>query len=118
MSPLEPVFKAPQHYGLSALEFILSLLKGQTNNNHYIVQDLLAHSPDIFSAMATHPLNDKRLTQQAREVSHKVYLNEIQNAAAEVSGWHFGAYHATTKQLEDFSLEKMKKDMEGSAPHF
>ncbi|KIK82495.1 hypothetical protein PAXRUDRAFT_153708, partial [Paxillus rubicundulus Ve08.2h10] len=34
------------------------------------------------------------------------------------SGWHFGAYCSTTKQLEDFDLEKMVKDMEASAPHF
>ncbi|KIK96245.1 hypothetical protein PAXRUDRAFT_826194, partial [Paxillus rubicundulus Ve08.2h10] len=42
----------------------------------------------------------------------------IQKTAAEASGWHFGAYRSTTKQLEDFNLEKMAKDMEASAPHF
>ncbi|KIK78513.1 hypothetical protein PAXRUDRAFT_834521 [Paxillus rubicundulus Ve08.2h10] len=100
MPVLEPIFEALERCGLSVSEFVLSLLTGRKYNDHPAMRDLLVHSPDIFAALAAHR------------------LKEIRKIAAEASGWHFGAYRSTTKQLEDFDLEKMAKDMEASAPHF
>ncbi|KIK76596.1 hypothetical protein PAXRUDRAFT_169402 [Paxillus rubicundulus Ve08.2h10] len=118
MPVLEPVFEALKHCGLSVSEFILSLLTRRKYNDHPAVRDPLAHSPDIFAALAAHRLTDEKLVQRAQELTHEVHLKEIWKTAAEASGWHFGAYRSTTKQLEDFDLEKMAKDMEASAPHF
>jgi len=36
--------------------------------------------------------------------------------SSERAGWHFGASSTTTKQLEDFSIEEMAREMETSAP--
>ncbi|KIK76825.1 hypothetical protein PAXRUDRAFT_17913 [Paxillus rubicundulus Ve08.2h10] len=41
---------------------------------------------------------------------------ELKKITSEDSGWHFGALNTTTKQLEDFSLEKMARDMGSDAP--
>ncbi|KIK75322.1 hypothetical protein PAXRUDRAFT_173185, partial [Paxillus rubicundulus Ve08.2h10] len=40
---------------------------------------------------------------------------ELKKITSEDSGWHFGALSTTTKQLEDFSLEKMAQDMGSDA---
>lgn len=49
--------------------------------------------------------------------SHNI-LQELRCLASEDSGWHFKASNTSTKQLEDFNLKKMARDMEDSAPEW
>ncbi|KAF9234423.1 hypothetical protein BU15DRAFT_89990 [Melanogaster broomeanus] len=46
------------------------------------------------------------------------YLREIRDLASGESGWHFGASNASTKQLEDFSIEDTASKMESRAPRW
>ncbi|KAG2061416.1 hypothetical protein BDR06DRAFT_1041435 [Suillus hirtellus] len=43
-------------------------------------------------------------------------MDEIKHLSSEEAGWHFGALHVTTKQLEAFSVDDMAIDMALCAP--
>ncbi|KAG2053043.1 hypothetical protein BDR06DRAFT_1054969 [Suillus hirtellus] len=43
-------------------------------------------------------------------------MDEIKHLSSEEAGWHFGALHVTTKQLEAFSVDDMAIDMASCAP--
>ncbi|KIJ58556.1 hypothetical protein HYDPIDRAFT_68993, partial [Hydnomerulius pinastri MD-312] len=101
---------------ITASQFVLSILTHRQYNDHPVVKDLLLHSPNILSAFLKHPSNDDKLLQCSAELIRNSYLRELRDIASEESGWHFGASSATTKQLEEFSIEEMARDMERHAP--
>ncbi|KAG1729207.1 uncharacterized protein EDB91DRAFT_1028323, partial [Suillus paluster] len=52
----------------------------------------------------------------ASHLVQEICTAEVRRLASEDSGSHFGASSATTKQLEDFSVEDMAQEMIRSAP--
>ncbi|KAG1896739.1 uncharacterized protein F5891DRAFT_932850, partial [Suillus fuscotomentosus] len=78
--------------------------------------DLVAHSPDILAAFLQHPSKEDTFTNSVCKLVHEQYIADIRKISSEHAGWHFGASSATTKQLEDFSIEEMAWEMETSAP--
>ncbi|KAI5982251.1 hypothetical protein EDD15DRAFT_2181145 [Pisolithus albus] len=60
--------------------------------------------------------DDKRLFKRATDVQKGIYRAELKEITSEDRGWHFGALNVTTKQLEEFSIDDMARDMEICAP--
>ncbi|KAI5982402.1 hypothetical protein EDD15DRAFT_2144998, partial [Pisolithus albus] len=52
----------------------------------------------------------------ATDVQKGIYRAELKEITSEDRGWHFGALNVTTKQLEEFSIDDMARDMEICAP--
>ena len=110
------VFEALESCQITASQFFLSVLTHRQYDNHPVVKDLLLHSPDILSAFLMHPSKNNKSLQHSAEFIKDSYLRELRDVVSEESGWHFGASNATTKQLEDFDIEDMARDMERRAP--
>lgn len=114
---MDSAIEALEECGFTVSQFLQSLLSTTRYDDHPSVHDLFASSADILLLLFKHPLGDKTsLTKQARDIVHETYQNELKILTSGDSGWHFGAWSATTKQLEDFSLEDMARDMEADAP--
>ena len=99
-----------------ASQFFQAVLTDRHYHDHPIVKDLLLHSADILGAFLAHPIWDQRFVQRCAELLSSSYLKEIRRIASEDGGWHFSASTATTKQLEDFNLDDMARNLEECAP--
>jgi len=81
--------------------------------------NLLSHSADIFLAVirqSTQNGSDVVMKQNIHKMACDLYMKELQEITSEDHGWHFGAFHATTMQLEEFCLENMAQDIKIHAP--
>ncbi|KAG2111453.1 hypothetical protein DEU56DRAFT_920025 [Suillus clintonianus] len=113
---VEEITNVLERDSIAPSQFILSLLTSRQYNNHHIVRDLVAHSPDILAAFLRHPSKEDTFENSVRQLVHEQYITNIREMSSERAGWHFGASSTTTKQLEDFSIEEMAREMETSAP--
>jgi hypothetical protein len=113
---VEETIDVLERNSITASQFILSLLTCRQFNNHHVVQDLVAHSPDILTAFLRHPSKEDAFINSAHRLVREQYITDIRKMSSEDAGWHFGASSTTTKQLEDFSIEEMAQEMETSAP--
>jgi len=117
-SSVDSAIEALEMCGFTVSQFLQSLLSTRRYDDHPSVRDLFAsESANILLLLFKHPLGNKTLLmRQARDIVHEIYQKELRILTSGDSGWHFGAWSATTKQLEDFSLEDMAQDMEANAP--
>ena len=116
-SSVDSAIEALEKCGFTVSQFLQSLLSTTRYDDHPSVHDLFASSANILLLLFNHPSGNKSsLTRQAREIVHETYRKELKILTSGDSGWHLGAWSATTKQLEDFSLEDMARDMEANAP--
>lgn len=104
-------------FGMTMSQLLLSTLSSRQHDNHPITVDLLSRSAEIFLAITKHPASGSdMLAKQVHEISCDLYLRELREITSEDHGWHFGAFHTTTKQLEEFRLEDMAQDISMYAP--
>ena len=116
-SSVDSAIEALEKCGFTVSQFLQSLLSTTRYDDHPCVHDLFASSTNILLLLFDHPSGNKTsLTRQAREIVHETYRKELKILASGNSGWHFSAWNATTKQLEDFLLDNMARDMEANAP--
>ena len=116
-SSVDSAIEALTMCGFTVSQFLQALLSTRQYDDHPSVHDLFASSADILQLLFKHPSADKTLLmRQARVIIHEIYQKELRILTSGDSGWHFGAWSATTKQLEDFSLDDMARDMEANAP--
>ncbi|KAG1860246.1 hypothetical protein DFJ58DRAFT_619037, partial [Suillus subalutaceus] len=98
-------------------QFIISILESQHYEGHLIVEDLFMRFNDTFSAFVGYSLLiEVKSLPRAKSMLRQQYMDEIILLSSEEGGWHFGALHATTKQLEAFSVDEMAIDMASCAP--
>ncbi|KAI6144646.1 hypothetical protein BKA82DRAFT_144732 [Pisolithus tinctorius] len=116
MLPLCIVFEALDQCQISVTGLIMMLLTCQQYENHYLVIDLLEHTGDIFDAFLHHAAGQDQFALHSFHMVENTYLQELHSLASENNGWHFGASSASTKQLEDFSLQQMAQKMGEGAP--
>ncbi|KAJ8591097.1 hypothetical protein M405DRAFT_932356 [Rhizopogon salebrosus TDB-379] len=114
MQCVQDIIDILERSNVTASQFVLSLLTCRQLDNHHVVKDLVAHSADILTAFLQHP--SKVFTHSAHKLLQEQYITDVRKISSENAGWHFGASNATTKQLEDFSIEEMAEEMENSAP--
>ncbi|KAG1906319.1 uncharacterized protein F5891DRAFT_1182571 [Suillus fuscotomentosus] len=115
---MDTVIASLRDCNLSASQFIISILKCKIYQGHYLAEDLLLHSDEIFEALIQHPSrqDNKSLPTVIHDTLRKQYFTEIKTISSEEGGWHFGPLHATTQQLEEFSMEEMGLEMQSRAP--
>ncbi|KAG6380523.1 hypothetical protein JVT61DRAFT_8687 [Boletus reticuloceps] len=113
--PLDTAIQALKNNGFTLYQFLSSLLTSRSFDDHQSTQELLAHSVDIFALLWKHPSNDQKLFTHVIETVQHVYRSELKMMASN-RNWHFGALSTTTKQLEEFCLEDLARDMGACAP--
>ncbi|KIK81527.1 hypothetical protein PAXRUDRAFT_155936 [Paxillus rubicundulus Ve08.2h10] len=118
MPLLDVVLQALEQCQITAAEFVITLLTSRQYKDHQLVHDLLVCSMDILNAFLQHPVTQDNVIQQSCNIVKHTYLHEIRDLASAESGWHFGASNASTKQLEDFSIEDTASKMKSHAPRW
>jgi len=113
---LDIIFDALRNAQLTVSEFLTTILTCRRYGDHYIVEDVLKHSLDIFDILIKHPSSSNELMHRCTSIVWDTYLEEIRAITSADTGWHFSALNATTVQLEEFDLEDMGRDMEDRAP--
>ncbi|KIK93789.1 hypothetical protein PAXRUDRAFT_144287, partial [Paxillus rubicundulus Ve08.2h10] len=98
-------------------QLVLSLLTDR-EQEHHSVNHLVPCAIDVFSAFLQHPSMQDKLKDFILTRARSTYHDEIVSLASQTSGWHFSVSSATTKQLENFSLEDMAGGMLARAPMF
>ncbi|KIJ15266.1 hypothetical protein PAXINDRAFT_11806 [Paxillus involutus ATCC 200175] len=114
---MQHVLETMQSCQITAGQLVLSLLTDRAQENHS-VNNLVPRAIDIFSVFLQHPSMQDKLKDFVLTRAGSTYREEILSFATQTGGWHFGASSATTKQLEDFSLEDMERGMLAGAPTF
>ncbi|KAF9231987.1 hypothetical protein BU15DRAFT_81749 [Melanogaster broomeanus] len=112
---MQRVLETMQSCQITAGQLVLSLLTDR-EQEHHSVNDLVPRAIDVFSAFLQHPSMQEQLKDFIFTRAGSTYRDEIVSLASQTSGWHFGASSATTKQLENFSLEDMAEGMLARAP--
>ncbi|KAG2120928.1 uncharacterized protein F5147DRAFT_766804 [Suillus discolor] len=115
---MDTVIATLQECNLSASQFIISILRCQKYHRHHLAEDLLVHSDEIIEALIKHPSRQDNKSQPTanHDALRQQYITEIKLISSEEVGWHFGPSHATTQQLEEFSIEEMGTEMQSRAP--
>jgi len=114
---LDTIIRTLEECNLSVSQFIISILESQHYKGHLIIEDLFMRFDDIFCAFVRYSLlTEAKPLQRAKLMLRQQYMDEIKHLSSEEGGWHFGALHATIKQLEVFSVDKMAVDMASCAP--
>lgn len=102
-------------YGITISQVLKSTLTSRSYDNHPIIKDILLHSTEIFVAVLRHP-EGSDMKKHVHETACDLYMRELREITSEAHGWHFGAFRATTKQLEEFCLKDMVQDIKTYAP--
>jgi len=116
MHSLDTVLAALHECQITPVEMITTLLTSRQYKDHPFASQLVDQSPEIFRTFLGNPATREKVVDFCLNTAGRTCLQEIHSLAAEESGWHFGACSASTKQMEDFSLEEMAKQMEAYAP--
>jgi hypothetical protein len=101
--------------GQTASQFLLALLNNHGFYNHP-ANDIPGQSEEILNAFLSHPNTSVSTFTWALDISTKKYTQSIRFLAQKSNGWHFNAYRASAKQLEDFRIEGMANNMRELAP--
>ncbi|KIK78746.1 hypothetical protein PAXRUDRAFT_163142 [Paxillus rubicundulus Ve08.2h10] len=118
---MQHILEMMQSCQVTAGQLVLSLLTDREQQHHsdkIHVNDLVPCAIHVFSAFLQHPSMQDKLKDFILTRARSTYCNKIVSLASQTSGWHFGASSATTKQLENFSLEDMVGGMLARAPMF
>ena len=115
MPPLTPIFEALECCQLMVTEFILT---SRWYEDHHLVCDFLVQATDVLNVFLWHPVTQDNVAQHSCNLIKHTYLHKICGLASAASGWHFGAFNSSIKQLEDFNLKEMVLEMENHAPHW
>ncbi|KAG2050830.1 hypothetical protein BDR06DRAFT_890960, partial [Suillus hirtellus] len=115
---MDTVIATLQECNLSASQFIILILRCQKYHGHHLAEDHLVHSDEIIEALNKHPSRQDNKSQPTanHNALRQQYITEIKLISSEEAGWHFGPSHATTQQLEEFSIEEMGTEMQSHAP--
>jgi len=103
--------------GQTASQFMLSFFNDKDLVNHPVNDILeLGQSKLILDAFLSHPKTSTSTSTWAHNVAKKKYALSIKSLAHKSHGWHFNAFRASAKQLEDFRIEDMAERMRELEP--
>lgn len=119
---IDRVLEALEQTDLSLLDFLSAVLSLEQYKGHPVVQlwwscgkeagEKLTH---LLGCQSSHDeTSDLRAAYKATTTA---YVHEVCKASSEDSGSHFNISHTSVTQLEEFSVEKMGKQMEEYAPN-
>ena len=97
-------------------DLVLALLQDPKLQGLSCSNDLINHAPQILTAFHNHPHSYKLTLVWASSVMKARYVKLIAELSGRDNRWHFGALHASTKQLKEFKIEEMAEKMEDLAP--
>ncbi|KAI5982306.1 hypothetical protein EDD15DRAFT_2324236 [Pisolithus albus] len=116
MLPLHIVFEALDQCQMSVAGLIMTLLTCPQYENHPFVVELVERCGEVFNAFLCHSAGQHKFAAHSFRMVENTYLQELCSLASDDNGQHFRASSASTKQLEEFSLQQMAQKIEEGAP--
>ncbi|KAJ7721904.1 hypothetical protein B0H16DRAFT_1790230 [Mycena metata] len=114
-SQIDRIADVLQQEHVPAADFVITLLERNSYRDHPCTKSLVDNAPAIIDLFAKHPDSSESTFRWARNTIQKRTADSIKRLTAN-QDWHFDASHASAKDLEDFQIEEMAREMKEIAP--